>query len=107
MNSSIINKITQFLTTNYEVNNSITNTWLNFTNYIYQYESQRHDVINTNCKQLILDFYWNSYLRLKELKNKINLINLKNKNDELFNKSNNNSIINYYLNINLGHMKQL
>lgn len=107
MNTLIIKNITKLLTNNYEVNNSIVNTWNNFLNYIYQYDYARNDVIKTICKQRILDFYWNSFLRLKELKNKINLLNINNKNDEKYIKSNIDIIINHYLNINIAHMKQL
>jgi len=106
---NIQDQITDILHNNkFAVNTVIVNTWTNFLNYSIQYNNNKNDImIALAPKQRLLDFYRDGFLRLKELKNKINLLNLPNKQQELFVKHNVDIIINNFLKNNLTHIKEL
>ena len=42
--------------------------WMNFRNYIGQFERDKNQLVERNIKHLLLDFYKQSFLRIKTLK---------------------------------------
>ena len=62
-----IDQLNALILSDYTSNSVFRATWITFRGCIEQFDRMHIKIKNKNCKEMLLDFYKNSYLRAKEM----------------------------------------
>lgn len=89
-------------TNNVNVDYGFLNNWIDLMNNIIQYDKFEHNNSLKNKNYIMLDFYWQFYLKLRYVRTMVNNANIS---EQI--KYNVNEVINYYMEHNLLNVKSM
>ena len=100
-------ELNALILSDYTSNTVFRTTWILFKCCIDQFDDAHYKIKTRNCKEMLLDFYKNAYLKTKEMKVKLNEYFSFEKEKECIIKCNVNEMIDKFLVIVISHINLL